>query len=68
MPREERGERTPRPGRGTPIGDAIFSLGRSYSDYCGLVQGGAMSAEDKAEEKKSLLRRAKNVLALIEAQ
>lgn len=67
MGREDRGERTPRPGRGTPVADICFSLGRSYSDYCGLVAAGGMTTEDKAAEKGALQRRARALVAAIEA-
>lgn len=66
MAREGREERTPRPGRGTPVADLSFALGRAYSEYCTFKAGG-MSAEDLAAEKASLVRRGNALITAINA-
>ena len=63
----DRAERKPRPGQGTPVADLCFMLGRAYGSYVTLVDAGGMSAEDKAEEKKALVRRANALLAAVNA-
>lgn len=67
MAQVEREARAPRPGRGTPLGDAIFSLGRAHGDFCGLIASGVLSAEDRAAEKAALVRRLAVVSRLIDA-
>lgn len=59
-------ERKPRPGRGTEVGDAIYSLSRSYSDFCGLLQAGVLPAEEIEAEKAGVMRRLKVLVALME--